>query len=77
MTRYPLYRWLGRLQGGSGLVLKIPPPLGFDPRTVHLVASRYLDYAIPVYNMWQASYIFRHFSAIFRDVFEKEKYKNG
>ena len=47
MTRYPLYRRLGRPQGRSGRVLKISPPPGFDPRTVQLVASRYTDYAIP------------------------------
>jgi hypothetical protein len=26
---------------------KFRPPLGFDPRTVHPVASRYTDYVIP------------------------------
>jgi hypothetical protein len=46
MTRYPLYRRLGRPQGRSGRVLKIWPPPGFDPRTVQLVASRYIDWAI-------------------------------
>ena len=43
LTRYPLYRRLGRPQGRSGRVLKISPPPGFDPRTVQLVASRYTD----------------------------------
>jgi hypothetical protein len=47
MTWYPLYRKLGRPQGRYGLVLKISPPPGFDPRTVQLVASRYTDCAIP------------------------------
>ena len=46
MTRYPLYRSLGRSQGRSGRVLKISPPPGFDPRTVQLAPSRYTDYAI-------------------------------
>ena len=46
MTRYPLYRRLGRPQGLSGWVLKISPLPGFDARTVQLVASRYTDYAI-------------------------------
>ena len=32
-TRYPLYRRLGRPQGRSGMVRKISPPPGFDPRT--------------------------------------------
>jgi hypothetical protein len=31
MTRYPLYRRLSGPQGRSGRVLKISPPLGFDP----------------------------------------------
>jgi hypothetical protein len=48
MTRYPLYRRLGRPQGRSGRVLKISPPPEFDARTVQLVASRYTDWAIPV-----------------------------
>jgi hypothetical protein len=43
MTRYLLYRRLGKPQGRSGRVLKISPPPGFDPRTVKLVASRYTD----------------------------------
>ena len=40
-TRYPLYRRLGGPQGRSGLVLKISPPPGFDPRTVQPVGSPY------------------------------------
>jgi len=44
-TRYPLYRRLGGPQGWSGQVQKIPPPPGFDPRTVQPVATRYIDYA--------------------------------
>ena len=46
-TRYPLYRRLGRPQGPSGRVRKILPPLGFDPRIVQPLASRYTDWAIP------------------------------
>ena len=46
-TRYPLYRRLGGPQGGSR---KISPPLGFDPRTVEPVASRYTDWAIPAHH---------------------------
>jgi hypothetical protein len=46
MTRYPLYSRLGWPQDRSGRVLKISPPPGFDPWTVHLAASRYTDYAI-------------------------------
>jgi hypothetical protein len=49
MTRYPLYRRPGRPQGRSGRVLKISPPLGVDPQTVQLVASRYADYGIPAH----------------------------
>jgi len=43
-TRYPLYRRLGGPQGGSGQVQKISPPLGFDPRTIQPVVSRYTDW---------------------------------
>jgi hypothetical protein len=46
-TGYPLYRWLGALQGRSGRVRKISSPPGFDPRTIQPVASRYTDWAIP------------------------------
>ena len=46
-TRYPLYRRLGGPQGRTGRVRKISPPPGFDHRTVHPVASRYTDCAIP------------------------------
>jgi hypothetical protein len=48
MTRYRL----GRPRGRSGRVLEILPPPGFNPRTVHLVASRYTDYAIPAHSMY-------------------------
>jgi hypothetical protein len=47
MTRYPLYRRLGRAKSRSGRVLKISSPPEFDPRTVQLVASRYTDHAVP------------------------------
>jgi hypothetical protein len=43
-TRYPLYRRLSGPQGRSGQVRKISPPLGFDPRTVQPVVSRYTDW---------------------------------
>jgi hypothetical protein len=46
-TRYPLYRRLGGPQGRSERVRKISLPPEFDPRTVHPVASRYTDWAIP------------------------------
>jgi hypothetical protein len=42
-TRYPLYRRLDGPQGRSGLMRKISPPPGFDPRTFQPVASRYTD----------------------------------
>ena len=42
----PLYRRLGGTQGRSGQVRKISPPLGFDPRTVQPIASRYTNYII-------------------------------
>ena len=53
MTRYPLYRRLGRPQGRSGRVRKISPPPGFDPGTVQLVASCYTDNAIPAHKRIQ------------------------
>jgi hypothetical protein len=46
-TRYQLCRRLGGAQALSGQVQKISPLLGFDPRTVQPVASRYADYDIP------------------------------
>jgi len=39
-TRYPLYRRLGGPQSWSGGVRKISTAPGFDPRTVHRVASQ-------------------------------------
>jgi hypothetical protein len=42
-TRYPLFRRLGGPQGRSGRLQKISTPLGFDPRTVQPVATRYTD----------------------------------
>jgi hypothetical protein len=50
LTRYLLYRRLGRPQGRSGRVLKISPTPGLDPRTVQLVASPYTDCAIPAHS---------------------------
>jgi hypothetical protein len=46
-TGYLLYRRVGGPQSRPGMVRKISPPPGFDPRTVQPVASRYADYAIP------------------------------
>jgi len=40
-TLSPLYRRLGGLEGLSGRVRKISPPLRFDPRTLQDVASHY------------------------------------
>jgi hypothetical protein len=40
-ARYPLYRDLGGHQGRFGQVRKVSLLLGFDPRTVQAVASRY------------------------------------
>jgi hypothetical protein len=45
-TRYPLRRRILGPQGQCGRVRKTPPPLGFDPRTVQPVASRYTNWAI-------------------------------
>ena len=46
-TRYSFYRKLGGPQGRSGRVRKFSLPLGFDPRNVQPVASRYTNWAIP------------------------------
>jgi len=48
--RYPLYRRLGGPHSRSGLLRKISPPPGFDPRTVQPVASRHTDCAIPTHR---------------------------
>jgi hypothetical protein len=40
-TLYPPYRRLGGRQSRSGRLRKNPTPPGFDPQTMHLVASRY------------------------------------
>ena len=45
-NRYPLYRTPDGIQGRSESVRKISPLPGFDPRTVHHVASLYTDWAI-------------------------------
>ena len=47
MTRCLLYMSLGGLQGRSGRMREISSTLGFDPRTVQPLASRYTDWAIP------------------------------
>ena len=39
----PIVQEAGWAQGRSGQVRKNSPPLGFHPRTVQLVASRYTD----------------------------------
>jgi hypothetical protein len=57
-TRYPLYRRLGGPQGWSGRLRKILPPLGFDPRTIQPVVSRYTDYAIPVHIIYMHNIYF-------------------
>jgi hypothetical protein len=49
-TRYLLYRRLGGSLGRSGRSRKISLTPGFDPQTVHPVASRYIDRAIPVHR---------------------------
>jgi hypothetical protein len=50
MTWYPLYKRLGGPQGRSGRLQKISPPPGFDPRTVHPVASCYTNYTIQAHS---------------------------
>ena len=48
-------------EAGSGGVRKISPPLGFDPRTVQPVASRYTDWAIPAST---SVYIITNYSSV-------------
>ena len=40
--------WVGPKAGLRGCEKPRPPP-GFDPRTVQPVASRYIEYAIPIH----------------------------
>jgi len=37
------YKRLGGPQGQSGRTCKISPPIGFDPRTLQPLTSRYTD----------------------------------
>jgi hypothetical protein len=55
-TRYPTYRRLGEPQGRYGRVRKISPPPRFDPRTAQPVASRFTDWAIPVFLLKEYKY---------------------
>ena len=43
--------WVGPRAGLEGCGKSRPPP-GFDPRTVHDVASRYTDWAIPAHTKY-------------------------
>jgi hypothetical protein len=45
-----MYRRLGGPQDQSGRVRKFSSSPGFDPRTVHHVASRYTDWVIPAHT---------------------------
>jgi hypothetical protein len=58
-TRYTLYRRLGGPHGRSGRLRKIPPPPGFDPRTVQPLASRYIDRAIAALHPAKQNLIFQ------------------
>ena len=40
---------MGGLQGRSGRVRQISPPLGFDPPTIQPVSSRYADDFVPAH----------------------------
>jgi len=44
--RYPLYRRLGGPQRRCERVRQTSPLQGFNPRTMHPIASRYTDYSI-------------------------------
>ena len=58
MTRYPLYRKLSEHHGRSGQVWKISPAPEFEPRTVHLVATRYSDYSTPIHDLNSVGVLF-------------------
>ena len=47
-TQCQLYRRIVKPQDRSGRLRKMSPPPEFDPRTSQLVASRYIDYVIPL-----------------------------
>jgi len=51
ITQCPLYRRLGGPQGRSGPVRKISFQPGFDLLTIHSIASRYTNYAIPTHAL--------------------------
>ena len=46
---------LGGHQDRSGLVQKISPPPGFDPRTIQPVESRYTDCIIPIHIFYSGT----------------------
>jgi len=54
----PRYRRVGGPQGRSGWMRNISPSLGFDPRTVQPVASRYTDWAIPAHFVHTSGVLF-------------------
>jgi hypothetical protein len=47
---YPLCRRVDRLQGWSGWVRNILPPMWFNSRTIQPIVSHYTEYAIPVHR---------------------------
>jgi len=49
-TLYALCRRLWGLQGRSGRVRKISPPMELDPRTAQAVTNPYTDHAIPAHS---------------------------
>jgi hypothetical protein len=57
-SRYPFYRRLGGPQGRSGRVRHILAPLGFDPRTVQLVESRFANWTNPASDFFYPYSIF-------------------
>jgi hypothetical protein len=67
-TWYPFYRRLGGPQSRSRQVRKISPPPGFDPRTIHPVACRYIDYATRPINcsLWSTNNVSCVIIRIFR-----------
>jgi hypothetical protein len=59
----PGTRWVASMVGlSAGLdgFGKSHPPLGFDPRTVQPLASRYTDRAVPVHKLSEVQIILRN-----------------
>jgi hypothetical protein len=79
-TRYLLYSgWVGPRAGMDGCEKSGPPP-GFDPWTVHPVASRYTDWAIPAltWKWWYSpTYMYVYIDTYIPEGFHKLRWMSG